>query len=433
MTHSVLIVGSGGREYAMAQRFSADATVSRVFIVPGNPPMNHLKKCTTLSGDVVEMALRYSIDLVVVGPEKPLVEGLADRLRVERISVVGPSKNAAMLEYSKIFSKQFMMEMGIPTARAEWFENVEAALVGLDRWSETDGVVVKSDSLAGGKGVVVCDTITEASTTIQAFMTDSTIRVQTDRILLEEKLYGVEVSAFVLCDGVEWRWLGIACDHKPFGDGDVGPNTGGMGAFIPNDFLSDFQWKEIEDIFNRVVRGMSERGTPYQGVLFAGLMVNTNGVRPNVETQVSVLEFNIRLGDPEAQVLLPTLKGSLFDVFLAAAQGALDTCTTSIEAGGYAVNVVAVAEGYPSIDGTVVSKGDVITTIADTETRHLVFGGVAEQDGVLVTNGGRVLGVTGFGDTLEEARAFAYQGMKRIHFDGMQYRKDIADIKRTLC
>lgn len=431
--HSVLIVGSGGREYAMAQRFSTDKMVSKVFVVPGNPPMNILDKCTTLSGDVVEIALQHSIDLVIIGPEKPLVEGMADRLRAKEIPVVGPSQTASMLECSKIFSKQFMLEMGIPTAQSQWFDDADAAMVGLQNWKSTDGVVVKSDTLAGGKGVVVCETTEEASTIVHAFMKDDGISVQTDRILLEERLYGVEVSAFILCDGKRWRWLGIACDHKQIGEDDVGPNTGGMGAFTPEEFLSERQRTEIEDIFDRVVDGMSERGTPYQGVLFAGLMVNDNGVRPRSNIQVSVLEFNIRLGDPEAQVLLPTLKGDLFEVFLSSAKGTFDACSVSIDSTGYAVNVVAVAEGYPSIDGTVVCKGDVITTIADTEKRQVVFAGVAEQDGVLVTNGGRVLGVTGFGDTLESARCSAYEGMAQIQFEGMRYRKDIANVGRTRC
>jgi len=431
--HSVLIVGSGGREYAMAQRFSADKMVSMVVVVPGNPKMNMLGKCTTLSGDVVEIALQHSIDLVIVGPEKPLVEGLADRLRAKQIPVVGPSQKASMLECSKIFSKQFMLKMGIPTAQSEWFDDVDAAMVGLQNWKSTDGVVVKSDTLAGGKGVVVCDTLEEASTIVHAFMKDADISVQTDRILFEERLYGIEVSAFILCDGKRWRWLGLACDHKPIGDGDVGPNTGGMGAFTPEGFLSDMQRREMEDIFDRVIDGMVDRGTPYQGVLFAGFMVNHNGVRPGSNTQVSVLEFNIRLGDPETQVLLPTLKGDLFEVFLSSANGTFDACSVSIDSTGYAVNVVAVAKGYPSIDGTIVSKGDVITTIADTERRQVVFGGVAEQDGVLVTNGGRVLGVTGFGDTLESARRSAYEGMEQIQFAGMRYRTDIANAGRTRC
>ena len=241
--------------------------------------MQQLTKCGCLQGEVVELAQQYAVDLVVVGPEKPLVNGLADELRALSIPVVGPSKSAAILEESKIASKQFMQMVGIPTARCTWHDGVESALQGLDDWTATDGVVIKSDALAGGKGVVLCDSVSEAKKVVHAFMEDPTVTVKTDRILFEEKLYGVELSAFALCDGLTWRWLGVACDHKRVGDNDTGPNTGGWEPLSRKTFLTDHQRSEIERIFDLVVQGMADRGTPYQGILFAGLMINPSGVR----------------------------------------------------------------------------------------------------------------------------------------------------------
>lgn len=427
---TVLIVGSGGREYALARRFSQDSMVDRVLVVPGNPAVTLLQKCECREGHVVDVALCEQVSLVVVGPEAPLVEGGADDLRSQNIPVVGPSKAAAVLERSKIESKQFMVENEIRTARAVWFDDVVSAFKGLDEWRFGTDVVVKSDALAGGKGVVVCDSIEQAKESVHAFMVDPEIRIQTDRILLEERLEGVELSAFALCDGTSWRWLGVACDHKRVGDGDVGPNTGGMGCFTAQDWLTPSQLQEIEGIFDRVVHGMKLRGTPYQGVLFAGLMVNLHEAPGK---QVSVLEFNIRLGDPETQVLMPTLQGPIYQVFLAAAQGRLSACSAELNSQGNAVHVVAAAYNYPSIDDRQVSKGAVIELGSLSSDVELVFAGVDRENrenGRWVTNGGRVLGVTAVGTSVEQARILAYSGMQQVRFDGMHYRTDIASPER---
>lgn len=433
MSRTVLIVGSGGREFALAQKFSEDSTVGQIIVVPGNPAMDTIPKCSVCIGDVVDLAVRNAVDLVVIGPEKPLVNGLADDLRSVDIPVVGPSKAAAVLEKSKIASKQFMQTMGIPTARAVWYDSPEDAMSGLDRWTTVDGVVVKTDSLAGGKGVVLCDSAEDAKYVVHDFMVNPAISVQTGRILFEEKLYGVEISAFALCDGRTWRWLGVACDHKRIGEGETGPNTGGMGAFIPNDFLTDHQKNEIEAIFDAVVQGMSERGTAYQGILFAGLIVNPHGVRPDMDDQVAVLEFNIRLGDPETQVLLPTLDCSTFDLFHAAATGKLDEYEGSLFRSTYAVHVVAAASGYPSLDGEPILKGASITVTDISLETSVIYAGVSIRDGRWISNGGRVLGVTGVGCSLEEARRRAYNVMQCVHFTGMQVRSDIANSKRVQC
>lgn len=420
---TTLIVGSGGREYALARRFSQDSMVDRVLIVPGNPAMSLLQKCECIEGNVVDIALREQVSLVVVGPEKPLVEGLADVLRDLNIPVVGPSKAASMLERSKIESKQFMTENAIRTARAVWFDDAESALVGLDEWQFGNGVVVKTDSLAGGKGVVVCDDMNQAKEAVHAFMVDPNVQVQTDRILLEERIEGVEVSAFALCDRKVWRWLGVACDHKRVGTGDVGPNTGGMGSFTPKDWLTGSQIQEIECIFDRVLNGMTQRGTSYQGVLFAGLMIN---VHAPLGEQVSVLEFNIRLGDPETQVLMPTLRGPIYQVFLAAAQGRLSECSDQVYTKGCAVHVVAASQNYPSIDGRPILKGAVIEIGSSLSDVELVFAGVKQQNDRWVTNGGRVLGVTAVGESVEDARRKVYAGIQQVNFEGMHHRMDIA-------
>jgi phosphoribosylamine--glycine ligase len=433
MSRSVLIVGSGGREFALAQQFSEDPTVEQIIVVPGNPAMGTISKCSVCIGNVVELAIRNAVDLAVIGPEQPLVNGLADDLRSVDIPVLGPSKAAAVLEQSKISSKQFMQTMGIPTARAVWYDSPEDAMSGLDEWSTTDGVVVKTDALAGGKGVVLCDSAEDAKSVVHDFMVNPTISVQTERILFEEKLYGVEISAFALCDGRTWRGLGIACDHKSIGEGEQGPNTGGMGAFIPNDFLTDHQKKEIEVIFDAVVQGMTDRGTPYQGILFAGLIVNPQGVRPDMDDQVAVLEFNVRLGDPETQVLLPTLECSIFDLLHAAAIGNLDGYEGPLSRSTYAVHVVAAAQGYPSIDGAPILKGSSIAVTDMPPQTSVIYAGVTNRDGRWVSNGGRVLGVTGIGNSLEEARRRAYDGMACVHFTGMQVRSDIASSKRVQC
>ena len=430
INRSVLIVGSGGREFALAQRFSEEPTVSQILVVPGNPAMQRHIRCVCIEGHVPTIAQQYGVDLVIIGPEKPLVEGLADELRALQIPVVGPSKSASILEASKIASKQFMMDMEIPTVKSEWYDSPESAIEGLENWSAEDGVVIKSDALAGGKGVVLCDSLTEAETVVMDFMVNPAVTVQTDRILLEEKLYGVEVSAFALCDGQEWISLGLACDHKRVGEEDTGQNTGGMGAFTPDEFLTPHQRLEIERIFDAVVSGMALRGTPFQGILFAGLMIHSDGVRPGSSDQVAVLEFNIRLGDPEAQVLLPTLEGRLFDACYAAANGTLRNNEFVFERSTYAVHVVAAAQGYPSIDGSPIDQGSVIRIEELPKGASVVFSGVSIQREQLTTKGGRVLGITGIANSLEEARELAYQGMDRIHFDGMHFRRDIASPNR---
>ena len=271
MNHSILILGSGGRESALAWKLSQDPSVQKVWVSPGNPGINQLPDCETIVGDPLTIARKLSVDLVIVGPEKPLVAGVADDLRSIGFAVLGPSKVASMLERSKIESKQFMMDVGIPTATAVWYDDYQSAIEGLNNWDFDNGIVIKSDALAGGKGVVLCDTLAEAKEVVYSFMEDPTVTVKTQRIMFEQTLSGIELSAFALCDGYTWRWLGVACDHKRVGEGDTGPNTGGMGTYTPVDIPNQVQKTQIERIFDLVVEGMHERGMPYQGILFAGL------------------------------------------------------------------------------------------------------------------------------------------------------------------
>ena len=428
MSHSILILGSGGRESALAWKLSQDPSVKEIFVSPGNPGINQISNCRTITGDSLKIAQDKNIDLVIIGPEKPLVAGMADDLRASGFSVLGPSKAASMLERSKIESKQFMLDAGIPTAPAVWYDDYQSAMDGLNDWNFQNGIVIKSDALAGGKGVVLCDTLDEAKAVVYSFMKDPTVTVNTERIMFEETLTGVELSAFALCDGTTWRWLGVACDHKRVGDGDTGPNTGGMGTYTPVDIPNEYQRTQIENVFDLTIEGMNKLGTPYQGILFAGLMLSGSGV----DSTVSVIEFNIRLGDPETQSLLPVISTPLFKPFLAAAEGRLDTLDVSIEQSGVAVHVVAAAKGYPSIDGTPIPKGDPILIENEMDGTHVFYAGVQTNDsGVLTTAGGRILGVTGVANSLSDAKSLAYAMMERIHFDGMHYRRDIASRDST--
>lgn len=422
---TVLILGSGGRETALAWKLASDPSVHQVWVLPGNPGVERMAKCSVVTGDVLLVAQRLEPDLVVVGPEQPLVDGIADRLRAIGIDVLGPSKAASLLEASKIASKQFMLSHGIPTPEACWYDGYSAALAGLERWDFSTDLVIKSDSLAGGKGVVVCESRMQAEQVLYDFMCNPAVTVQTQRVLFERRVHGRELSAFALCDGTQWRWLGTACDYKRVGDGDIGPNTGGMGVFTSLESLSSVHREQISSIFTRVLDGMNAQGTPYVGILFAGLMVN--------EDTVQVLEFNIRLGDPEAQAILPTIATPIYAHFKAAAQGRLSDMPDPFIHNGVAVHVVAASKGYPSIHAVPIESGKLISMPAGIEpSAHVFLAGVRQDSsGQLLSHGGRVLGVTAVADDLPTAREQAYRVLADIHFEGMHYRSDVAQLPWT--
>ena len=435
---TVLIFGSGGRESALAWKMQQSPLVRNVFVAPGNIGMTYdsdiqLRSCSLQSESMLALAQDIQPDLIVIGPEQPLVDGVADLLKQAGFLVVGPYQEAAQLEASKIFSKQFMTEFEIPTADYAFYESYNDALEGLNRWDFSDGaggIVIKSDELAGGKGVVLCDIKEEAQQVIFDFMENPSISVKTRRILFEKKLLGQEISAFALFDGDNWIPIGYACDYKRVYDNDKGPNTGGMGTFVPNDIPDEYQKQQIFDIFERINHGMKQRGTPYVGVLFAGLMITGEGR----ESQVQVVEFNIRFGDPETQSLLPTMDFDIFVLLYHCAKGSLDKIQQEYDMSLHtkkAVHVVLVSQGYPSLNNikNPILKGQNITWPSFQQrptNTYIFFAGVREGEDGLENSGGRVLGVTCVENSIQKAREGAYQVVKQIHFEGVHYRRDIA-------
>jgi phosphoribosylamine---glycine ligase len=400
----VLVVGSGGREHALAWAIARSGSLAELHAAPGNPGISALASCHPVRADdlasLVPLALELPVDLVVVGPEAPLVAGLADALRHRGVAVFGPSAEAARIEGSKSFAKDVLDAAGVPTARTLPVARPPC--------------VVKADGLAAGKGVWVCHTQDELEAGLRgAEALDQPFHV-------EELLEGEEVSVFALCDGQRAVAMPAAQDYKRIGDGDEGPNTGGMGSFSPAPRLSDADVEQlVETIHRPVLRELALRRTPFVGALYAGLMLTDDGPR--------VLEFNCRLGDPETQSLLPRLEGDLLETLAAAARGDLGGATLT-GSGQAAVTVVLAARDYPEHGDT----GTRIEGVADAEADGaLVFhAGTALHESRLVTNGGRILGVTGLGDTLADARDRVYEAVGRIQFDGMRYRSDIAALPR---
>jgi len=396
----VLVVGAGGREHALTWALSRSPGVTDLHAAPGNPGIASLASCHPVRADdpssLVPLALELDADLVVIGPEAPLVAGVADELRQRGIGVFGPSAAAARLEGSKSFAREVMAAAGVPIARALPVAKPPC--------------VVKADGLAAGKGVWVCTTQAELDAGLRA------AQALGQPFHVEELLQGEEVSVFALCDGKTALTLPAVQDYKRIGDGDAGPNTGGMGSYSPVPRLSDADVEAVVDLVHRpVLAELAQRRTPFRGALFAGLMLTDDGPH--------VLEFNCRFGDPETQSLVPRLEGDLFEALAASATG--DLLGVSAPASPQpAVTVVLAARDYPE-------QGDSGTPISGVdeaeETGALVFhAGTALQDGRLVTNGGRILNVTGRGDSLASARAAAYEAAMRIDFAGMHYRKDIA-------
>lgn len=416
---TVLLLGSGGREHALAWKMAQSPLVSKIAVLPGNEGMAGVE---CVAGDALEVAQNLKADLIVVGPEKPMADGTTDKLARAGFKVMGPSQAAAQLESSKIFSKNFMVAEGIATAKAQTCENYEAAVAALAAWDvENSGIVIKADGLAAGKGVVVTQSREEAEKTLYDFMRDPVCTVKADRVLLEEVLKGREVSAFAVCDGETFIPLGYICDYKRVFDGNKGPNTGGMGCYSPKDWPSDTARHFVnERVFARVVAGMKKRGTPFRGVLFAGLMVDGDDVK--------VIEFNVRFGDPETQTLMPLLADDIVPLFLAAAEGRLAGQKPPALSGQASVHVVMTSKGYPDVGGAGMLLDQQISFPPDAdESVHLFFAGVKRVNGVLANAGGRVMGVTATASTLKAARAKAYARVENVSFNGAHWRRDIGE------
>jgi phosphoribosylamine--glycine ligase len=415
----VLVVGGGGREHALAWKIAQSPRVTQLYCAPGNPGIARVAECLPIPQDNIA-ALRdavkaHRVDLTVVGPEAPLAAGIVDEFRKDKLLVFGPHKAAARIEASKAFSKDLMVRLRIPTAEAQTFTTLAPALEYLDRRDAP--IVVKADGLAQGKGVVVAATRAEAGEAVRAMLEGKAFGEAGACVVIEEFLDGEEMTVMAFTDGKTVIPLAPAQDHKRVGDGDTGPNTGGMGAYAP----APIGTRELIDrvrrtILEPVVEGLSRAGSPFHGVLYAGLMM--------VRGEPKVLEFNARMGDPETQVVLPLLKTDVVDVLAAVAEHRLDGLAVEWHDRA-AVCVVMAAPGYPGPP----TKGIPIHGLAELEQQDelVVFhAGTAVGPGGVVTAGGRVLGVTGIGDTLEAARDRAYAGVRRISFDGMHYRSDIA-------
>ena len=404
-----LVIGSGGREHALALALSRDPSVTQVHCAPGNPGMADIATLHQVDASdgtaVAELATTVGIDLVVIGPEAPLVAGVADAVRATGISCFGPSQEAAQLEGSKAFAKEVMAAAGVPTAQARVCRTPDEARAALDTFGAP--YVVKDDGLAAGKGVVV--TSDRALALAHA--------ASCEQVLIEEFLDGPEVSLFAVTDGVTVYPMQPAQDFKRISDDDQGPNTGGMGAYTPLPWAPyDLIDEVLGTVLQPTVDEMARRGTPFQGLLYAGLALTSNGVR--------VVEFNARFGDPETQPLMALLDSPLGELLKAAADSRLHEVSAPRWHPGAAVAVVLASKGYP--EGS--SKGDVITGVSDVIDADVIHAGTALSEGQLVTAGGRVLAVTAFGEDLNQARERAYRGVEAINFEGAQWRTDIAKL-----
>lgn len=413
----ILVVGNGGREHAIVWRITKDAEQHQIYCAPGNAGTAMLATNVELAGDDVEglvaWAKREKPDLTIVGPELPLVAGLTDALRAQGFLVFGPSQAAAKLEGSKTFAKDVMQAAGVPTAAAAAFSNYEKAVEYVD--SIGGAVVVKADGLAAGKGVTVCTTRDEALVALDEALNDKVFGEAGGSVLIEECLIGEEASILALIDGEHIVMLASSQDHERAHDGDKGPNTGGMGAYSPAPVVTEELWPIIRtEVFEKTLAELKKRGITYQGVLYAGIMITKNGPK--------VLEFNCRFGDPETQVVLPRWQGDIVPAFVACANGTLDESMVSWCA-EHAACVVLASEGYPSD----YPKGRRIDGLDAVPASATVFHAGTRQDGEsFVTAGGRVLAVTGLGETLKEAVSAAYEGVDAIRFDGAWHRNDIA-------
>ncbi|WP_190810440.1 phosphoribosylamine--glycine ligase [Flagellimonas sp. S3867] len=418
---NILILGSGGREHAIAHKISLSPKTEKLFAAPGNAGTANIATNVEVGVNDFEgikaLVLKENIDLVVVGPEDPLVKGIHDfflnDVELNNIPVIGPQKAAAELEGSKEFAKEFMMRHDIPTAAYQSFtsDNLEEGYDFLETLNPP--YVLKADGLAAGKGVLILQDLEEAKSELKAMLIDSKFGEASATVVIEEFLDGIELSCFVLTDGSNYKILPTAKDYKRIGEGDTGLNTGGMGAISPVPFADEILMRKIErQIVKPTVEGLKKDNLPYVGFIFIGLI--------KVGDEPKVIEYNVRMGDPETEVVIPRLKSDLLEVLVAMSKGTLDQINLEIDERA-ATTVMAVSGGYPEA----YEKGKQISGIEAIDDSFVFHAGTKIKDGNVVTNGGRVIAITSFGNDFKEALQKSYQNIEKLHFDGMYYRKDL--------
>lgn len=419
MGKKILVIGQGGREHALVWKLAQSAEVEKIYAAPGNPGMAELAECVDIEVDDLSEILYFAwskqIDLTVVGPEAPLMAGIVELFHDHDLHIFGPTAAAAQLEGSKVFSKDLLRKYGIPTARYEAFDSVAPALEYARGFLDQGRrVVVKADGLAAGKGVIIASTASEAEAALVSIMEKRHFGAAGDRVVVEEFLEGEEVSFFAVSDGKDYIPLMAAQDHKQVYDNDQGPNTGGMGAYVnPPVYTEKLHQEVLHSIIEPVIAAMQSEGCPYQGVLYAGLMITADGPK--------VLEFNARFGDPETQAIMPMLAGDLLPLLEASARGSIKDMQIELKPGS-CVCLVLASGGYP--EGY--KKGMPIEGLQDIDANTLVFhAGTAKKAGQLLTNGGRVLNVVSTGADIREAIETVYREAAKIHFENMHYRRDI--------
>lgn len=414
----ILLVGSGGRESAIAFKIIQNEKVSEIYVAPGNGGTALYEKCENINitdiDELLSFAKENNIDLTIVGPEEPLTKGIVDKFRSEGLRIFGPDKKGAELEGSKSLSKDFMKKYGVSTAEYEVFYDAEKAKAYLETCSYP--IVIKADGLAAGKGVVICEELNTALDTIDLFMVQDMFKGAGKKVVIEEFLVGIEASILSITDGKTIIPFLSAKDHKQIFDGNKGPNTGGMGVVCPNPYVTDGVLKDFyENIMDKTLMGIREEGMDFKGIIFFGIMITEKGVK--------LLEYNVRMGDPETQSVLTLMKTDLLDLIEKALDEKLEDSEVEWEE-GYCVNVVLSSKGYPDKACT----GYEIE-IDNTELSNVFVAGAKLEEGKLITNGGRVLSVVGKGRTLEEAREAAYKIREKVNFEGAYCRSDIGIAK----
>ncbi|GAB4375915.1 MAG: phosphoribosylamine--glycine ligase [Calditrichia bacterium] len=415
----ILVLGGGGREHALVWKIGQSPQVDKIYCIPGNAGISQSADCPSISladfQAIASFVEEKNVDLTVVGPEQPLTDGIVDFLTARKHAVFGPDKIAAQMEGSKIFAKQLMKKYGIPTAEFAAFEDYSEARRYLDRQKEGP-IVIKADGLAAGKGSVVCENLKEARSTLEQIMVQRQFSDAGKRVVIEEYMQGEEASLFVLTDGKDYVTLSPAQDYKRALDGDRGKNTGGMGSYAPTPFLTPQLYQQaIGEIVEPTLTALQAERVDYRGVLYCGLMLTREGPK--------VVEFNCRFGDPETQVVLPLLQTDLVELLYAVVKGELSNSSIALKS-EYAVCVIAASGGYPDA----YEKGKEITGLENVPEDVLIFhAGTRFSNHKIVTNGGRVLGVTALDGDLKKAALKVYQALQHIHFEKMHYRRDIAE------